>query len=157
LAPIDFSENSKMALEQAIEVCGHYKNAKIQCLNVYSIPQGYHYSGKSMEEYESIMQIHAQKDFEKFLSILDHHDIPLEFEHVNSEDENIAGAIYNYAKDRNCTGICIGSKGRTPAASLILGSVAENPIIQNKHLPIFVVKERNQNMDIFSAIKKGSY
>ncbi len=68
LVPIDFSSYSKLALEQTIDFALKTPSVKIiVCQNVYSVPVGYHYTGKSFEEFGELMLKHAKENFKKFI------------------------------------------------------------------------------------------
>ena len=56
LVPLDFSEHSQLAFELAIRIA-RKTGAKITIQNVYQIPVGYHYTGKSKKEFASIMKV----------------------------------------------------------------------------------------------------
>ncbi|MFN3800586.1 universal stress protein, partial [Belliella pelovolcani] len=72
LVPSDFSDYSKDAMEEAIMIVEKYGGkAKIFCQNVFSIPSGYHFTGKSYEEFASIMEMHAEINYKKFIRKID--------------------------------------------------------------------------------------
>lgn len=51
LVPSDFSDYSKDALEEAILIVEKYgQKAEIVCQNVFTVPSGYHFTGKSYKE-----------------------------------------------------------------------------------------------------------
>ena len=68
LVPIDFSDHSKQALERAILMGSRIKDpVEIICQNVYTVPTGYHYSGKTREEFGELMKKHAMDKYKKFI------------------------------------------------------------------------------------------
>jgi nucleotide-binding universal stress UspA family protein len=50
MVPVDFSENSRMALEQAM-VISESSGASIVCQHSYKVPSGYHTTGKNYEQF----------------------------------------------------------------------------------------------------------
>ena len=48
--------------------------------------------------------------------------------------------------------IVIGSKGRTRAASLLLGSVAVKLLDMNCYMPMIIVKNQQKNMGFLQAL-----
>jgi len=150
----DFSENSKMALEQSL----HFKKQKEDVIvyghHVYTLPQGYSKTGKSHDEFSQIMRGNAIRDADKFF---DKHDIDkelCEMRYTLSEDQEVHDELNDFAIDKDVDMIAIGSQGRTAAASLLLGSVAEQVLNYNNHIPVFIVKKKNANMGLLEAILK---
>jgi nucleotide-binding universal stress UspA family protein len=54
----------------------------------------------------------------------------------------------------NASAIIVGSKGRSQAAALLIGSVAERLLKLNSHLPQYVIKEQRKNMDLMDALSE---
>ena len=61
LVPIDFSENSKDAMDVAVAFGVANAMKEISCLHIYSVPNGYYKTGKSFEEFAEIMKGNAEK------------------------------------------------------------------------------------------------
>ena len=74
LVPVDFSEYSKLALERAI-MMGARNNqnndVEIVCQHVFSVPSGYHYTGKTKKEFAQIMKKNAQETFDDWITNFD--------------------------------------------------------------------------------------
>ncbi|MEL7002516.1 MAG: universal stress protein, partial [Bacteroidota bacterium] len=78
LVPIDFSKYSKLAMGQAIEIARRNgPDVEIVCQNVYSVPAGYHYTGKTFDEFAEVMKKHAEKDFDKFIKDINTHGVKI--------------------------------------------------------------------------------
>lgn len=152
VVPIDFSSSSKIALEHAIFMASHFEDVEVTCVHFYQVPSGYHFSGKSFEEFADIMKENSEKDFKKFIKDVDTKKTNVSFENIHDETDDIAQRIFDFAVDRDASKIIIGSRGRTLASSIILGSVADKLVRINTHLPIFVAKERNHNLSFLEAI-----
>jgi nucleotide-binding universal stress UspA family protein len=152
LVPFDFTEFSDFALEEALFIKEKY-NAEVICQHVYEVPQGYQSTGKSYEEFAEIMRENAVKKFENHIRHLDGFDLnDFEVEYTLRKDKNLGYLVTQYANKVNVDLIIAGSRGRTPMASLLLGSVAGKLISYDNHLPLMIVKYKEGNMNLFEAL-----
>lgn len=55
--------------------------------------------------------------------------------------------------EKNADMIILGSKGRS-AAAFLLGSVAEQLMIQDADIPLFIVKKSNENLSFINTLLK---
>lgn len=155
LVPIDFSKHALLALRQAIRIKETSDMPlEISCVNVYHIPSGWYKTGKSEEEFSEIMKKHAMEDYQKFLKSagLNYQDIPCEF--VLDTDDNPAQKIYQQAVRLQSDIIILGSKGKTAAATVLMGSNAERLADYDKNIPLLVVKDKNENIGFLQALFK---
>lgn len=152
LVPIDFSEHSKMALEEAQEI-SEATGASLICHHSYAVPSGYHTSGKSFEEFAEIMKGHAEKNFTEFLKKSNlSAAIPCFF--TLDEHNDPAEQAFEVASKEKVDLIVIGSKGRKSIANIILGSVADKMTQYDKELPLMVVKNKVENLSFFQALMR---
>ncbi|WP_017731705.1 universal stress protein [Nafulsella turpanensis] len=153
LVPSDFSENSKLALEAAINIAER-NSPDIQLIvqNVYSVPAGYHYTGKTYEEFSEVMKKHAKRDYKKFVKDIDTRNVKVKDVYSLDKNENKMSDIYAKAKEIKADGIVIGAKGRTAATALFLGSIAERAIQMNEKFPLLVVRPKGQNAGFMDFI-----
>lgn len=149
---VDFSKHSSLAVEEALAITKD-KSINLSLLNVYRVPVGYHKTGKSYDEFATIMKGHAKTDFKEFVK---RNDFPedLECHFVLDDDDSPADKIFGFASDQNADMIVMGSKGRTGLASLLLGSVAEKVVIYDSEIPLMIVKEKGENMGFLKALLK---
>jgi len=149
LVPSDFSDYSKDALEEAIEITEKNDGkSEIVCQNVFSVPSGYHFTGKSYEEFSDIMLMHAQVNYKKFIRKIDtkgHKITPL---YTRDEDDDPVVDIINKAQEIEANIIIIGAKGRTAATALFIGSLAERLIQINNKVPLLVTRPKGKNAGI---------
>lgn len=150
-APIDFSLYSKRAISRSLTIRAS-ESDKIFLQNVYRVPSGYHYTGKTYQEFANIMEENAKNDFKIFLKKYDLNAQDFEFSAIMGENDDPADLIFQEAKKVNSELIIIGSRGRTTAASLLLGSVAIALLRYNFEIPCFIVKNKNENMGFFQAL-----
>jgi nucleotide-binding universal stress UspA family protein len=153
LVPSDFSDYSKDALEEAIMIAEkHGKNVEIVCQNVYNIPSGYHFTGKSYEEFRAIMQMHAEINYRKFIRKIDTKGIKITPIYTQDDDDDPVQEIVSKALEIEADGIIIGAKGRTAATALFIGSMAERLIQYNDSLPLLVTRPKGKNAGILEYI-----
>lgn len=154
LVPSDFSEYSKDALEEAIMVADKFgkENLEIICQNVYSVPSGYHYTGKTYEEFSQIMQLHAEINYKKFIRKIDTKGIKITPIYTKDDNDDPVEEIVSKAMEIQADGIIIGAKGRTAATALFIGSMAERLIQYNDSLPLLVTRPKGKNAGILDYI-----
>lgn len=154
LVPIDFSDYSKQALERAVLIASRIKDpVEIICQNVYTVPSGYHYSGKSRDEFAELMKTYAIDNFSEFIKDLDTKGVKLVPIFSDDINEDKTSDIRDLAKKENVDGIIMGSRGKT-AAALLLGSVAEKLIRNEKYFPILVVRKKGDFEGFIDRIRK---
>lgn len=154
VVPIDYSPSSKLAFQFSLNMAKKIPGLKLTCLNVYNVPSGYHYSGKSFEEFVEIMKQNAEESFNEFISEFDTKGINVEPKYVLDKKNDVAKKIYQFALKNKASAIAVGSKGRTQVAAVLIGSIAEKLINLNSQIPTIVVKQRRHNMDFLEALLK---
>lgn len=154
VVPIDYSSASKLAFEFSLSLASNIQGLQITCLNIYGIPTGYHATGKSYEEFGEIMKKNSKDSFQKFVEDYDTKGKAILAKFELDEKDNISKMIYQFSVKEKASAIVIGSKGRTQAAAILLGSIAEKLIHLNAQLPLIVVKEHRHNMDFLEALMK---
>ncbi|UJP64418.1 universal stress protein [Mongoliitalea daihaiensis] len=153
LVPSDFSDYSKDAMEEAVLIVEKYGGqAEIVCQNVFTIPSGYHFTGKSYDEFTSIMLMHAEINFKKFIRKIDTKGIDVKPVYTQDEDDDPVEDILSKAKEINADSIIIGAKGRTAATALFIGSMAERLIQLNDQFPLLVTRPKGKNAGILDYI-----
>ena len=155
LVAIDFSRHSKLALEKAIIL----KEASdtpvdIMCYHVYELPSGWSHTGKSEREFSEIMRGHAEKRYQEFIQEFpeEYHNIPCVFR--ADDNRNPVKEIYSQAVDIQADLIIVGSKGKSAAAAMLMGSVAERLAHRNHEIPLLIVKDKNENIGFLEALFK---
>lgn len=153
LVSIDYSEHSRMAFDIGRGI-QEKTGAKLLSSNVYTVPRGYHAQGKTYEEFAEIMLTNTKHECDKFFKKMDLEGAG--FEHTFSLDNDMhpADKIYLAAKEKNADMIILGSKGRSAAAAFLLGSVAEQLMIENADIPLFIVKKSNENLSFINTLLK---
>lgn len=153
LVPSDFSDYAKEAMEEAIEMAGKNDGkGEIICQNVFTVPSGYHFTGKSYDEFSAIMQTHAEVNYKKFIRKIDTKGINVKPIYTRDKDDDPTEEIIQMALDINADMIIIGVKGRTAATALFIGSLAERLIQLNDKVPMLVTRPKGKNAGIIEYI-----
>ncbi len=145
LVPVDFSNHAGLALEHAALIA---KEARAQCtaLHVY-------FDSSSIQYEEHVKELRNGEDerMAEFVAHVDRHGVRVSpaFE----ESSRPAQAIVRKAADISADLIVMGTRGRTPAAALLLGSVAAQTIVETQ-VPILVVKQLGAKMGVLDALLK---
>lgn len=155
LVPIDFSDYSSSALEQAVEIAQN-ANSEIEIIaqNVYQVPTGYHYTGKSFEEFGSVMEKNARKNYEAFLKKIDLKGQKVQSIYSLDKGEDTIKLIYDTAKKQKVDGIIFGAKGRSATTALFIGSTAEKLISTDVDIPVMVVRPKGRQSGILDYIRE---
>lgn len=152
---VDFSDHSRLALEQAMKIKEQDDSVHLYGLHVYRVPSGYHKTGKGYDEFARIMEGHARRDADKFFKKHDELDAgKCDMRYLLNNDSHVEDELNDFATAHEANMIMIGSQGRTPAAAFLLGSVAEQILNYKNNIPVFIVKEKNSNMNFLQALFK---
>jgi nucleotide-binding universal stress UspA family protein len=154
LVPLDFSDYSIDALKQAIQLAlSSLPNVKIYTQNVFQVPNGYHYTGKSFKEFAKIMKENAEKDYNALLHEIDTQGVNIEPVYTLDRSDNIISKIYSTGLRLDVDAIVIGAKGRTSTTALFIGSSAERLIHIDSTIPIMVVRPKGVRAGLIELLK----
>ncbi|MDH5379245.1 MAG: universal stress protein [Cyclobacteriaceae bacterium] len=156
LVPIDFSIHSKLALQYAFDIANTYKNSTITCQNVYNVPTGYHFTGKSKGEFAKIMKTNAKKNFQVFFKDIEKGKGNVDFEVIYDLDDHddLTLHIKNLVDKVKPDWVIIGAKGLTTTAALFLGSFAEKLIHILIDVPLFIARPKGGNEGLIAFLKE---
>lgn len=141
LVPIDYSPHSKEALLQAIDLAEkNLPDIKLIVQNVYQVPNGFHSTGKTFDEFAKIMKENSQKSYKAFMRDVDTKSISTEPLYTLDKGEDVIKEIYKAAKKIDADSIMIGAKGRSATTALFIGSSAEKLIQIDSEIPIMIVR-----------------
>jgi nucleotide-binding universal stress UspA family protein len=152
LVGLDFSENASLGLNAARSL-SEKSGARVEGVHVYNLPQGYYKTGKSKKDFAAIMEKHARKEASGFMKDSPFPELDITYL-LNEGSRTIKEEIIAYAHRQETDLLIIGSKGRSPMAAVLLGSVAEQCLKEEQHIPILIVKKPNENMNFFQALMK---
>ncbi len=151
--PVDFSENSRLALEEAWHLAEKAGTAKIYCHHAYQLPIGYYSTGKTEAEFAQIMQDHAVNKYKDLLRQLNIPDSRIEPIFELQGKSSVAAMVSNAAHDKKASLVIVGAKGRTNATAILLGSVTEKLITECEDIPLLVVKQKDKSFSFYDFIK----
>jgi nucleotide-binding universal stress UspA family protein len=155
LVPSDFSDHSKLAVEEAVNIARSNQNAtEITIQNVYTVPTGYHYTGKTFEEFSEVMKNNAVKSYKKFISKLDTKDVSINSVYSQDTNEDVTTDMMDKAHEMNANAIIVGAKGRTATTAFFLGSIAERLIQLDNDIPLMIVRPKGKNAGFLEFLKE---
>ena len=152
LVPVDFSNYSELSLKTALALCNK-NGSEITLQNVYNVPSGYRYSGKSFGEFAEIMEENSKKDLSVLLKQVNTGNQKISATHSHDNGQGIIKLVYNEAVDSKVDLIVMGAKGRTATSALFIGSKAERMIQMNDSIPLLVVREKGANAGILESLQ----
>jgi len=146
VVPIDFSDNARRALNRALWQKKRNSSLQILPVHCYRVPSGYTKTGKSFQEFATIMRKNAEKEFELLITELKLPDITCEFFLVKNK-KRIPRRIFEYTIRSKADFLIMGARGRTEFTSIFLGSNAIKLLDECSHLPVLMEKdETNINL-----------
>lgn len=153
LVSLDFSNTSGLALDAALSM-KESANFEIIIHNAYSVPSGYHTTGKSYEEFKEIMHHNALEDAHEFVEKRELSKDDFTFHLKFDEEDDPGERAYECATELGADMIIMASRGRTGLASILLGSVAEKMVLYDSNIPLMIIKNKNENLGFFKALMR---
>jgi len=157
LVATDFSKHSELAMEHAVNIVRNTntkRKIEVYCQHVYSVPTGYHYTGKSYEDFAEIIRKNAEKSYKKFIKKVDTKGIKIIPVYTLDKNENIAEDIYHLAQEIEADGIIFGARGISATSALFIGSFAEKMIKMDTSIPFLVVRKSGENQSFLDYLRK---
>lgn len=155
LVPSDFSDYSELAIEEAIEIASRNNfETEIVIQNVFTVPSGYHYTGKSFEEFAEVMRKNAEKDYKRFIKNIDTKNIKIKATYSQDINDDVTTDMIDKAREINANAIIVGAKGRTATTAFFLGSIAERLIQLDSDIPLMVVRPKGKNAGLMEFLKE---
>jgi sulfate permease, SulP family len=144
LAPIDFSDHSADALSVAIAIARANGLDSLSALHVYVDPSTIRYD-------EHIEEVIGEEEaaFEKLLARVDSKGI--EVEPIFVEGGRITEEILRTAQQQRCDLIVMNTRGRSRAASVLLGSTTSDTMADTM-VPMLAVKHFGSRMSLIEAL-----
>lgn len=139
LVPVDGSDHSIRTIDHLLKSMDLYKDgAEIHLLNVQR-PMPYGSRVSSVIGHDKINQYHHDEGMAALkaaMQKLDAAKVKYQY-HIGVGDE--AETIVNYAKEKGCDQIFMGTRGMGSVSNLLLGSVATK-VIHLAEVPVVLVK-----------------
>ena len=145
LVPVDFSEHSALAIMKALDfanLSSTPEKVEIFAQNVYTVPSGYHTTGKTHKEFAEIMKENAMKSYEAFIKGIDLAGKKIKPIYSLNDNDEFVSDIREQAKRHKTDLIIIGARGQTATSMLFLGSKAERIVMMHTGASMLVVRRR---------------
>ena len=151
LLPTDFSRHARLALAASLKLARVLGSpaAEILCHHVFEIPYGYAYSGRTMAGFAEEQRGHAEDAFAEFVAGIPEGGIRIRCEYTPSR--NVAEAVTGLALAMQADLVALGSRGRTAASALLVGSIAVR-VLEICAAPVLVVKEKGETLGFLEAL-----
>ena len=153
--PTDFSNYSLRAMEKATTIARRMKeSSRIVVQNVFQVPVGYHYTGKSFKEFAEIMKENARNEYKRFISKIKVDGLTLEEMYTIDKNDDVISVIYATAKKIKADLIIIGAKGKTATAAIFIGSKAEKLVSLNTEIPMLVIRPKGKVVGFIESLQE---
>jgi len=149
LSPIDFSERSADALGQAVAIAQAAKVRSMTALHVYFDPSVLHY-----EEHDAVVRDEEDARFRQFVGRIDTDGVAVQPIYV--ESSHPADAVLREAKSNKADLIVLATRGRSQAATILLGSVASE-VIRRSPVPVLAIKHFGDRMTVLEVLKSAQF
>lgn len=142
LVPVDFSENSSIALQSAIDFAAQIDpKPVIKVLNLFDVPTELQYRiSRTYAQFSEIVKRNTESFFPEYLSQFDKQGVQVESVLIQNTHYNAAKHILEYAAEESVDLIMMGAQGHTALESFLLGSVTEKLLGSNEAFPTWVVR-----------------
>lgn len=152
MLPTDFSKYSELAFEELRLFKEEYPDIEIIAQHVYRVPLGFYKTGKSYEEFSSIMEENSRKLFKNFIKEYHLEGLGLVPRFTLDDDKNPADKIIALAEAEQVDLMIICAKGHTRASSILLGSTTEKVLRLDKRIPVMVLKEKGETLNFLDIL-----
>ena len=146
---VDFSDRSKLALEQGIEIARHSGGDHPQLVvhSNFTVGYGYRKLGVTLSEAVAEREGVCQRQLHEFVTGVDATGIDVELVCTSAQQTEVA--IQEVAVARKMDLMVLGSRG--VSSVFMLGSVAER-VLAHSLLPVLIVKEKGETVAILDAL-----
>jgi nucleotide-binding universal stress UspA family protein len=144
LVPIDFSPRAADALSQACALAAQAGVPTIHALHVY-----FDASRTTYDEADAVIRGHEAETFRRFLAPINTQGVTVtpRFE----SGSHPAHTIVRVAAEIGSDLIVMATRGRTASAAILLGSVAEETLVESG-VPVLVVKHFGARLGVLRAL-----
>jgi len=148
---INFSDLCKQVVAMAAGLAKTL-DADLLGVHTFQVPSGYHKTGKDHEEFSEVMEGHAKDDAKEFLNEVGLQGLQMKY--IYDEKDSADEYLVRFSKENKLNLFAMGSRGRTDAASVMLGSLAKSLSKKLYEIPLMIVKDKSEKMDLMGAIKE---
>ena len=144
LVPIDFSEPAADSLRVAISLAALNKGSECLAMHVY-----FNEAVITYEEYDRVLRGQEEQAFRQFIAPINCYGVKVT--PLFDEAANVAHCIGRAVQEHGVDLIVMATRGRSRSSSILLGSVAEEMIIETR-VPILVVKHFGARLGVLQAL-----
>jgi nucleotide-binding universal stress UspA family protein len=144
LVPVDFSAPSADAISRGTALARQCGLAECLALHVYFDPSTVRY-----DEHVEETRGEEQAAFQRFVAPIDCHGI--EVRPILEENSQTAPTILRNASQHGANLIVMGTRGRSFAAAVLLGSVTSQTMVRT-HVPLLALKNYGTHMSLIDAL-----
>lgn len=151
LVPVDFSPHAKLTLQTAVAMACASGEARpqIHILHAFQVGYGYTKTGRSLEEVVRELQELYRERLTDFTKDIDFCGASVEL--YCAAADHPEAAIVDCAQTRKVDLLCIGSRGKTAAATMLLGGIADR-IVAQASVPVLIVKQKGETVSLLDAL-----
>lgn len=149
MAPVDFSDHSADSVQVAAAIARAAGLRRCVVTHVFSDPSIIRY-----DEHTDEIRRSEQAAFEKFIAPVDCHN--LEMAPYFLEGNDVAHTILHAAERYRSDLLVMSTRGRSRAASILLGSVTSQ-VMTESPIAVLAVKHFGAMMNLFQALKESHF
>ena len=149
MAPIDFSDHAADSVETAAAIARAAGLEELSATHVFADPSMIRY-----DEHIDAIRKNEEESFEHFIAPLNQHGVRVEPTFV--EGNNVARTILHRAKRHGTDLLVMNTRGRSRAASILLGSVTSQ-VMTEAPIAVFAVKHFGAAMNLFQALQQSQF
>lgn len=149
MAPVDFSDHSADSVQFAASIAKAAGLAECILTHVYSDT-----SSIRFDEHKIELEREERNHFSQFISKIENYGVKLT--PYLLEGNKIAESIVYAAKEHQSDLIVVNTRGRSNAASILLGSVASQVLIQSP-VAVLAVKHFGSMLNLFQVLRENQF
>ena len=146
---LDFSRHSENAIKQALAFAKVSGADKITCVHVYSVPIGYHKTGKTYEQFAEILNRNVREQFEELKKKIRPGKIKANL--VVEMNQKPYEGIVAIVRARKADILFVGVRGMSKTVAILMGSVTER-LVDACNIPMMTVKKKGKGTSLLKAL-----
>jgi nucleotide-binding universal stress UspA family protein len=146
LAATDFSAHAEEALSWGQE-WAQCQGAQLEAVHFFHLPGGYLKNAGGQQELATLIRQHSEAEKQAAGPL--HAQTPCRFRPNRGHPER---ELLDHATEVQADLLILGSKGKTAATALLMGSFAEKVFLYNRSQALLVVKQPGENTGLWKSI-----